>query len=27
MEEFKINTKLINMSKTCVQEKRSAVRI
>ena len=27
MKEFKIPTKLINMSKTCVQKTRSAVRI
>jgi len=27
MKEFKIHTKLINVCKTCVQEKRSAVRI
>jgi len=27
MKEFKIPTKLINMCKTCVQEKRSAVRV
>jgi hypothetical protein len=27
MEEFKIPTNLINMSKTCVHKKRSAVRI